>query len=217
MKVKVRSPKHVWNVLQTIEVGSTSVKMLTRKQSMGGRDTVPLADFGPDENLNDSADIEWVNKTWARWLLRSCALISMISVSMNTPATFLKYPELKYSTYVTDIIIGALFLAESIAKIRIRGFVKVSDFESSKSSNSLKVSDFESSKSSNSLKVSGFESSTSSNSLKVNGFESPKKSNHRNHRRSFRKVRNLLRSIVLVLFLIRYAIECCAVIYFRNP
>ena len=36
--------------------------MLTRKQSTRG--DIPLADFGPDENLNDNADIEWVNKNW---------------------------------------------------------------------------------------------------------------------------------------------------------
>lgn len=33
--------------------------MLQRKQSLRP-DALPLADFGPDENYNDSADIEWV-------------------------------------------------------------------------------------------------------------------------------------------------------------
>lgn len=27
---------------------------------------MPMADYGPDENLNDNADIEWVNKSWVR-------------------------------------------------------------------------------------------------------------------------------------------------------
>ncbi|XP_064638187.1 sodium leak channel NALCN-like isoform X2 [Lineus longissimus] len=97
--------------------------MLTRKQSMG-RDAVPLADYGPDELLNDSADIEWVNKNWVRWVLRGCALLSMISVSMNTPATFVSYPELKYITYAVDLVITFLFTAEMVAKIRIRGLWK---------------------------------------------------------------------------------------------
>ena len=35
--------------------------MLKRKQSLRG-DNIPLADYGPDDNLNDNADIEWVNK-----------------------------------------------------------------------------------------------------------------------------------------------------------
>jgi hypothetical protein len=94
-----------------------------------GRDAIPLADYGPDENLNDSADIEWVNKPWVRWVLRGCALLSMMSVSMNTPATFVSYPELKYITYAIDLVITFLFTAEMIAKIRIRGLWKVSFME----------------------------------------------------------------------------------------
>lgn len=34
--------------------------MLGRKQSLKGEPV--LADYGPDENFNESADIEWVNK-----------------------------------------------------------------------------------------------------------------------------------------------------------
>ena len=40
------------------------IDMLTRKQSLRG--DVPLADYGPDENLNDNTDIEWVNKQLVR-------------------------------------------------------------------------------------------------------------------------------------------------------
>lgn len=36
------------------------VKMLGRKQSLKGEPV--LADYGPEESLNESADIEWVNK-----------------------------------------------------------------------------------------------------------------------------------------------------------
>lgn len=35
--------------------------MLGRKQSLKGEPVV-LADYGPEESLNESADIEWVNK-----------------------------------------------------------------------------------------------------------------------------------------------------------
>lgn len=35
-------------------------KMLGRKQSIKGEPI--LADYGPEESLNESADIEWVNK-----------------------------------------------------------------------------------------------------------------------------------------------------------
>lgn len=34
--------------------------MLGRKQSLKGEPI--LADYGPEESLNESADIEWVNK-----------------------------------------------------------------------------------------------------------------------------------------------------------
>lgn len=34
--------------------------MLGRKQSLKG--DLILADYGPEESLNESADIEWVNK-----------------------------------------------------------------------------------------------------------------------------------------------------------
>lgn len=36
------------------------IMMLGRKQSLKGEPV--LADYGPEESLNESADIEWVNK-----------------------------------------------------------------------------------------------------------------------------------------------------------
>lgn len=35
--------------------------MLGRKQSLKGGEQI-LADYGPEESLNENADIEWVNK-----------------------------------------------------------------------------------------------------------------------------------------------------------
>lgn len=46
-----------------------SEKMLGRKQSIKGESI--LADYGPEESLNESADIEWVNKVF-------CLLINFI-------------------------------------------------------------------------------------------------------------------------------------------
>lgn len=37
-----------------------NTKMLGRKQSLKGE--LILADYGPEESLNENADIEWVNK-----------------------------------------------------------------------------------------------------------------------------------------------------------
>ncbi|KAG9429818.1 sodium leak channel non-selective protein [Apis mellifera carnica] len=98
--------------------------MLGRKQSLKGEPV--LADYGPEESLNESADIEWVNKLWVRRLMRSCALVSLASVCLNTPKTFEKVPPLQYFTFVCDLIITFLFTAEMIAKMHIRGILKVS-------------------------------------------------------------------------------------------
>ncbi|KAL8573711.1 hypothetical protein ACOMHN_018986 [Nucella lapillus] len=93
--------------------------LVNRKTSY--KDGVPLADYGPDENLNDNADIEWVNKNWVRRLLRFCAFVSMISVSMNTPKTFEACYDLMYITFAFDTVITIFFTAEMIAKMQIRG------------------------------------------------------------------------------------------------
>lgn len=42
--------------------------MLGRKQSLKG--DIVLADYGPEETFNESADIEWVNKVIPWCLLR---------------------------------------------------------------------------------------------------------------------------------------------------
>jgi len=98
--------------------------MLTRKQSIRG-DNIALADYGPDENLNDNADIEWVNKTWVRRVLRGCALLSLLSVGMNTPRTLLQHWYLTYVTFIIDLVVTFAFSAEMIAKMHIRGIIRV--------------------------------------------------------------------------------------------
>ncbi|XP_011260047.1 sodium leak channel non-selective protein [Camponotus floridanus] len=96
--------------------------MLGRKQSLKGEPV--LADYGPEESLNESADIEWVNKLWVRRLMRFCALVSLASVCLNTPKTFEKVPSLQYVTFICDLIVTFLFTAEMIAKMHIRGILK---------------------------------------------------------------------------------------------
>ncbi|XP_075538386.1 sodium leak channel non-selective protein na [Dermacentor variabilis] len=95
--------------------------MLARKQSVRGEPI--LADYGPDESLNENADIEWVNKVWVRRVLRMCALLSLVSVSLNTTRTFEKHPPLVYVTFFWDIFATLLFTAEMIAKMHIRGLI----------------------------------------------------------------------------------------------
>lgn len=63
---------------------------------------------------------------WVHSLLRICAIISVISVCMNTPMTFEHYPPLQYVTFALDTLLMFLYTAEMIAKMHIRGIVKVS-------------------------------------------------------------------------------------------
>lgn len=51
------------------------MKMLGRKQSLKGEPV--LADYGPEESLNESADIEWVNK------VRICNAIYFLSLEKH--------------------------------------------------------------------------------------------------------------------------------------
>jgi hypothetical protein len=57
--------------------------------------------------------------------MRFCALLSLLSVSLNTPKTFEKHPPLQYITFCCDLIVTFLFTAEMIAKMHIRGILKV--------------------------------------------------------------------------------------------
>ncbi|KAJ8920483.1 hypothetical protein NQ315_005352 [Exocentrus adspersus] len=96
--------------------------MLGRKQSLKGEPV--LADYGPDEAFNESADIEWVNKRWVRRLMRGCALLSLASVSCNTPKTFEKFEFMQTTTFSVDSVVTVLFTSEMIAKMHIRGILK---------------------------------------------------------------------------------------------
>jgi len=66
-----------------------------------------------------------VDRPWVRRVLRSFALISFVSVSINTPKTFETKPYLAYVTFVADLIVTFAFSAEMIAKMHIRGIVRV--------------------------------------------------------------------------------------------
>lgn len=109
--------------MQTTFVPALSKMLVNRKTSF--KDSHPLSDFGPDENLNDNADIDWVNKFWVRRLLRFCAFVSLVSVSLNTPEMFAISIHLMYVTFIFDLIVTFLFSAEMLAKMHIRGIVKV--------------------------------------------------------------------------------------------
>lgn len=57
--------------------------------------------------------------------MRLCALVSLTSVSLNTPKTFERHPFLQYFTFICDSTVTLLFSAEMVAKMHIRGILKV--------------------------------------------------------------------------------------------
>lgn len=62
---------------------------------------------------------------WVRRVMRFCALVSLTSVSLNTPKTFERHPFLQYLTLICDSTVSLIFTAEMVAKMHIRGIVKV--------------------------------------------------------------------------------------------
>ncbi|XP_053209905.1 sodium leak channel NALCN-like isoform X1 [Panonychus citri] len=97
--------------------------MLGRKQSLR-RCEVLLTDYGPEETFNESANIEWVNKLWIRRFFRLCALMSLISVCLNTPQTYRIHFSLIYVTLVIDVVVTFFFTAEMVAKMHIQGLIR---------------------------------------------------------------------------------------------
>lgn len=98
--------------------------MFTRRSS-GRGEGVQINEYSPEDNLTDGSDIDWVNKLWVRRALRGFAMLSFVSVSMNTPKTFVEYSQLKYITFAIDLISTLVFTTEMIAKMHIRGIVRV--------------------------------------------------------------------------------------------
>lgn len=95
--------------------------MLARKQSLR-RGELILADYGPEETFNESADIEWAYKPWVKRFLRFCALLSLISVCSNTPHTYQMHYLVMYITFAVDAMVTICFTGEMMAKIHTRGW-----------------------------------------------------------------------------------------------
>ncbi len=76
------------------------MKMLARKQSATQMDISGaaqlMADYGPDETQSEGNDEIWPSLPKSRIVLRTLALLSLISVMLNTPKTFEYYPSLRY-------------------------------------------------------------------------------------------------------------------------
>ncbi|OON23196.1 transporter, cation channel family protein [Opisthorchis viverrini] len=77
-------------------------------------------DFAADDGP-DSISREWIYSRWAKIIMRVAALVSLISVSMNTPATFKEVPSLMYVTLILDCAVALVFTVEMVSKMFIEG------------------------------------------------------------------------------------------------
>ncbi|CAF1362403.1 unnamed protein product [Rotaria sp. Silwood1] len=78
-----------------------------------------------DYNQEDSmgSNLEWTNKSLAKYIFRFTGLLSFISTCMNTPKTFENHPFLQYTTFIIDIICAIILTIEAVAKMKIRGIL----------------------------------------------------------------------------------------------
>ncbi|VDP99232.1 unnamed protein product [Trichobilharzia regenti] len=56
-------------------------------------------------------------------MFRTAAMVSLASVSMNTPDTFKQVPSLMYITFILDLMVALLFTIEMISKMYIEGII----------------------------------------------------------------------------------------------
>ncbi|PAA69944.1 hypothetical protein BOX15_Mlig020627g1 [Macrostomum lignano] len=79
------------------------------------------------EDAPRSISTEWVYRPTSRIFLRVLALVSLISVSANTPNTFQSIPLLAFLTFGTDVTIALIFTAEMLTKMKLKGIFKGPD------------------------------------------------------------------------------------------
>ncbi|XP_023347204.1 sodium leak channel non-selective protein, partial [Eurytemora carolleeae] len=97
--------------------------MLGRKMSVVGEHSLLLTDFGEEAGV-EIEERDWMNKKWGRRFLQFVSLLSLVSVSCNTPQSFANFPKLSLITYFWDWFCFIVFCLEIIIKVRQRGFMK---------------------------------------------------------------------------------------------
>ncbi|CAH8564757.1 unnamed protein product [Schistosoma haematobium] len=106
---------------------------LSERKASHSRDTqgnIVGIDFSGDDG-SDSTSKEWVYTRWAKIMFRTAAMISLASVSMNTPDTFRQVPVLMYITFILDLMVALLFTVEMISKMYIEGLFVPASSQSS--------------------------------------------------------------------------------------
>ena len=80
------------------------------------------SDYIEDMAQDGSGETERVSRQTIRKLFQFSSLLSLVSVSANTPQTFQNYPSLKYITYIADWFCLIAFGLEACIKIKKRGW-----------------------------------------------------------------------------------------------
>ncbi|CDW53676.1 Ion trans domain containing protein [Trichuris trichiura] len=66
----------------------------------------------------------WYDRKISKTFMITACLLSLISVSLNTPSTFESLPHLQLVTYAIDLLITLLFTVEAAIKIKHKGFIR---------------------------------------------------------------------------------------------
>ena len=98
----------------------SSMITLMRKQSFR-TDFVPIMDYNQEDPTG--GNLEWMSKSWAKYLFRLTGLLSFISTCMNTPKSFEYHPFLQYTTFCIDIACAIVLTIEAVAKMNMRGIL----------------------------------------------------------------------------------------------
>lgn len=84
--------------------------------------TTAFANYELDELNGGRLRTQWWESDMTRLFMRFCALLSLVSVSMNTSYTYAKVEHLIYLTFIIDIFVAFVFLFEFLAKLTHRGW-----------------------------------------------------------------------------------------------
>lgn len=83
----------------------------------------PDAIVDDEDDDEESRKLAWLKSWWFKRLTQVCSVVSVISVSLNSPATFEKIPELFFVTLSLDIAVAIVLTIEMIAQIRKFSFI----------------------------------------------------------------------------------------------
>lgn len=112
----------------TLSIGTTpGVAAITTAAAAATGGIGFMQDPGPSPGIGGEVEecirtrkLWWESQTIRRFF-RICALLSLVSVSMNTPYTFSQMSSLIYITFIIDIFVTLAFTIELISKVKIRG------------------------------------------------------------------------------------------------